>query len=123
MPVKKPPPGRDDKRRMARFTGGSISDDDIAAYMAAKIAENLDTVSRSDDLEEERVVLPPETIDVRAIREKLGLSQEGFARRYGFSVCSVRNWEQGRRRPEGPARILLRVIEANPEAVDEALSG
>ncbi len=55
--------------------------------------------------------------DAREIRERYGLSQEKFALLMGISVATLRNWEQGRRRPEGSARVLLRVVEAHPEAV------
>ncbi|MBI2877023.1 MAG: helix-turn-helix domain-containing protein [Candidatus Tectomicrobia bacterium] len=64
----------------------------------------------------------PDVIDVKAIRKRLGLTQVEFARRFGFELGSVRNWEQGRRRPEGPARVLLKVIEKEPEAVQRALT-
>jgi putative transcriptional regulator len=52
----------------------------------------------------------PETIDVRKIRVRLGLSQEAFAETYGFALAAVRDWEQGRRRPERSAvtRALAR---------------
>lgn len=60
-------------------------------------------------------------IDVRAVRRKLKLSQTQFAARFGFAVASVRNWEQGRTRPDGPARVLLAVIAKHPEAVEDAL--
>jgi putative transcriptional regulator len=63
-----------------------------------------------------------EQLDVAAIRTRLGLSQAQFARRFGVSVGTVRGWEQGRRVPDGPARALLRVIAAEPEAANpEAL--
>lgn len=65
-------------------------------------------------------VLVPE-VDVKAIREKRKLSQTEFAARYGFSPASVRNWEQGRRRPDGSARILLAVIDRYPQAVEKVL--
>ena len=61
-------------------------------------------------------------VDVKAIRQRLGKSQSEFARMIGVSVATLQNWEQGRRRPEGPARALLRVAAANPEAVAEALA-
>ncbi len=61
-------------------------------------------------------------VDVKAVRGKLGLSQQTFARAFGVSAKTVQNWEQGRRKPEGPARVLLRVIERHPEAVLEALA-
>ena len=60
--------------------------------------------------------------DVRAIREQLDVTQEEFALLIGVSVATLRNWEQGRRVPEGPARALLRVAAVNPEAVITALS-
>jgi putative transcriptional regulator len=65
---------------------------------------------------------PPATVDVRAIRTRLGLSQTAFASRFGFTVASVREWEQGRRQPEAAARVLLLVIEHSPETVDEAIN-
>lgn len=65
----------------------------------------------------------PAQVDVKAIRIKLGLSQEAFALRFGFSVASVRDWEQHRRQPEQAARVLLLVIARNPEVVTGALSG
>jgi putative transcriptional regulator len=64
----------------------------------------------------------PDTVDVKEIREHLGLTQVAFAQRYGFALSSVQNWEQGRRHPEGPARLLLLVIGQEPEAVDRALA-
>ena len=64
----------------------------------------------------------PDTVDVKAIRKRLGLTQAAFAQRYGFELSSIRNWEQGRRQPEGPARILLLVIDKEPEAVHRALA-
>ncbi len=60
--------------------------------------------------------------DVRAIRERLGKTQTEFAFMIGVSPATLRNWEQGRRRPEGPARALLRVAARNPKAVEAALS-
>lgn len=72
-------------------------------------------------LEPGRVWNPPATVDVRAIRDRTGLSQVGFARRFGFSVGAVREWEQGRRQPEAAARVLLLVIASRPEVVDEVL--
>jgi putative transcriptional regulator len=59
--------------------------------------------------------------DVKAIRKKLSLNQEAFAERFHLPLGSVRNWEQKRRRPEGPALVLLKVIDRNPRAVMAAL--
>jgi len=61
------------------------------------------------------------TIDVRAVRRRLGLSQSSFAAKFGFQTATLRNWEQGRTRPDGPARVLLAVIARHPEAVEDAL--
>lgn len=61
--------------------------------------------------------------DVRAVREKLGASQPEFALLIGVSVATLRNWEQGRRKPDGPALALLRVAAQNPKAVVAALHG
>jgi putative transcriptional regulator len=55
--------------------------------------------------------------EVRDIRERYGLSQDKFASLLGISVATLRNWEQGRRKPEGPARVLLRVASEHPEAI------
>ncbi len=62
------------------------------------------------------------SVDVKAVRMQLGKSQSEFALMIGVSVSTLQNWEQGRRRPEGPARALLRVAAANPEAVAAALA-
>ena len=63
----------------------------------------------------------PAAVDVAAIRAKLGLTQEAFAARFGFSKGAVRDWEQGRKVPEASARILLKVIEKRPDIVLEVL--
>jgi putative transcriptional regulator len=68
------------------------------------------------------VVHVPDNVDVRAIRGNLGLSQDTFAKRFGFSLASVRDWEQHRRQPEQAARVLLLVIANDPSAVDRALA-
>lgn len=59
---------------------------------------------------------------VKAVRAKLGLSQADFARRFGLAVGTLRDWEHARRMPEGAARVLLRVIEREPEAVARAVA-
>jgi len=55
--------------------------------------------------------------DVRAVRREYRLSQSKFAALMGISAGTLRNWEQGRRKPEGSARILLRIVAKHPEAV------
>ncbi len=66
---------------------------------------------------------PPEKVEVEPIRRRLGLTQANFARVFGLNVSTVRDWEQGRRTPEGPARTLLAVIARHPEIVHEVLRG
>jgi putative transcriptional regulator len=61
--------------------------------------------------------------DIKAVRAKLGMSQTEFALLIGVSVATLRNWEQGRRVPEGPALALLRVAARYPRAVVSALHG
>ena len=60
-------------------------------------------------------------VDIKAVRQKLRRSQSEFALMIGVSVATLQNWEQGRRRPDGPARALLKVAAENPEAIERAL--
>jgi putative transcriptional regulator len=76
----------------------------------------------SVDKRKYRVHIPAE-VNVKKIRRRLGLSQEAFAQKYGFALSALRDWEQGRRRPERSARILLKIVEKEPEAVTRALTG
>lgn len=61
-------------------------------------------------------------VDVQAARQRLGMSQTAFAAAFGVSLPTLQKWEQRVRRPMGPARVLLRVIEHEPEAVRRALA-
>jgi putative transcriptional regulator len=63
-------------------------------------------------------IKPPE---IKTVREKLNVSQSEFALMIGVSVRTLQNWEQGRRKPEGPAKALLRIASKNPRAVLDAL--
>lgn len=81
---------------------------------AAEWAEGRDVGARVTTVE------VPE-VDVRAVRRRLGLSQAAFAAKFGFPPATLRNWEQGRTRPDGPSRVLLAVIASHPEAVEDAL--
>lgn len=60
--------------------------------------------------------------EVKSIRDRLGVSQEKFALILGVSKRTVENWEQGRRHPTGPARSLLRLVDADPEHALQALN-
>jgi len=72
--------------------------------------------------EEGVLVHRPRTVEVKAVRAKMGMTQEQFAARFGFSTATLRHWERGDRTPRGPALVLLNVIERNPEAVMDALA-
>jgi putative transcriptional regulator len=86
----------------------------------ASLKEAVDWAEgKSVDVRVTTVEVP--TIDVRATRQRLGLSQAAFAAKFGFQPSTLKNWEQGRTRPDGPARILLAVIARHPEAVEDAL--
>jgi putative transcriptional regulator len=93
------------------------TDKEITAQIAP------DTAPEIGDLREFRHVYNPPVPDVKAIRQKLGLSQAAFARRFGFSVRTVQQWEQGRAIPDRPARLLLKVIEHAPRTVERVLAG
>jgi putative transcriptional regulator len=96
------------------------SDEEIDAQIAAD--PDTAPILTDEELARARVVFPPPRgEDVKLIRGRLGLSQEQFAKRFGFSVETIRNYEQGHRQPNGPARTLLRVIANEPEAVARAL--
>jgi putative transcriptional regulator len=91
--------------------------DQLIASLGAVLALTDDGQNLGDGL------TIPDAIDVAAVRKKTGLSQAAFARRLGVQVSTIRNWEQGRRRPQGPARILLALLDRNPRIVEEALRG
>src|ERR1700739_2965555 len=67
-------------------------------------------------------VTVPERVDVAKVRHRLGLSQAAFARAFGLDVTALHAWEQGRRRPDRAARVLLAVIAKEPQAVMRALA-
>ncbi|MDI3309512.1 MAG: helix-turn-helix domain-containing protein [Acetobacteraceae bacterium] len=69
---------------------------------------------------EVRIVEPMPAERIRAIRRKVARSAKEFEARFGIPAATVNNWEQGRRAPDPAARLLLKVIEQNPEAVERA---
>ncbi len=92
----------------------------VAESIRRGLEEALAYAEGTADASRYRVHIP-EDIDVKAIRAKLDMTQEEFAGSFGFSVNTLRHWEQGRRVPEGPARAYLLVIDRNPKAVQKAL--
>ncbi|SPE38682.1 Transcriptional regulator, XRE family protein (modular protein) [Candidatus Sulfopaludibacter sp. SbA6] len=77
------------------------------------------TRGENDDVRVTLVHVP--NVDVREVRTKMGLSQAQFATKFGFPPATLRNWEQGRSRPDAPTRVLLAVIAKHPEAVEDVL--
>ena len=86
------------------------------------LQEALAHARGDDSVARVRIVRVPEQVDVKAIRRQLNMSQSEFARRFGFSMDALQNWEQGRRFPDSTARVLLKVIERHPEVVEDALA-
>lgn len=70
-----------------------------------------------------RTVHVPAEVDVQSIREQAGLSQAEFAARFGFSLRTLQQWEQGRARPDNAVRAYLTVIKRDAGAVEKALRG
>ena len=105
--------GKVNRDRLRRTTDAEIAD---------QIASDPDTAPDMAGATGWRRVANPPIPDVKAIRRRLRLSQAQFAARFGFSMRTVQQWEQGRAIPDRPARILLKVIENAPEAVDRVLS-
>jgi putative transcriptional regulator len=60
-------------------------------------------------------------IDVAQVRQRMGLSQTQFAAKFGLPPATLRNWEQGRVRPDAPTRVLLAVIAKHPDSVEDAV--
>ena len=97
--------------------------DDRAISEHARLDPDTAPLFTDEELARARLVQPPAaSADVKGIRRRLGLSQEALAARFGFSVETLRNYEQGHRTLSGPASVLLRVIAREPDAVIRALS-
>jgi len=89
-----------------------------------RIIEGLEQAVRWTHGENDRVrvtLVHVPAVDVRKVRHKMRLSQAQFALKFGFPPATLRNWEQGRSRPDAPTRVLLAVIAAHPEAVEDVL--
>jgi putative transcriptional regulator len=94
-----------------------MSDTDFDALLAS--VEEMDQILRGE--KQPGRVTEFEGPKVKEIREQTGLSQVRFAAMIGVSKRTLENWEQGRRHPTGPARALLRIVEADPEGALKAL--
>lgn len=89
----------------------------------AAFASDADTPKLTmRQLKEMAPAITPRPVDVATVRKRLGVSQPVFARMFGLAVGTIRDWEQGRSQPDGPARVLLHVIDREPQAVERALA-
>lgn len=95
---------------------------DVGASILAGLQDALAYAQGETARGDAHTVQMPAPVDVKALRKRLGLTQTAFAQRYGFELRAIRNWERGRQHPEGPARLLLLVIDREPEAVHRALA-
>ena len=82
----------------------------------------MEAIEHAEGRAPETRIHRPRPVDVKALRASVGMTQEQFAARFGFSTATLRHWERGDRSPNGSALVLLNVIERNPEAVIAALS-
>jgi len=111
---------------MARPIGKKTISKEGLSPMARHIVESLEEYAayrRGEKTGIEMIQVSPkipEDVDVKAIRGKLGMTQQEFTS-FGFSLSAIRHWEAHRRMPEGPARVLLMVIARNPSVVLETL--
>ena len=96
----------------------ALTDEEIAAQIAANPDAAPDISNWSLDDPKVRILVPT---DVKAIRARFGLSQDRFAKTFALNLATLRDWEQERRVPHGPARTLLQIIDREPEAVRRAL--
>ena len=87
-----------------------------------KAAKSAQVIARGEADPNTYKVHVPAHLDVRAIRTKLKMSQNAFAARFGILPSTLRDWEQHRRHPDGAARVLLMVIDKEPDAVSRALA-
>jgi putative transcriptional regulator len=88
-----------------------------------EIQEGLaDAIKHSKGKKSKVIEHTAEEINVKAIREKTGMSQQRFCAAFGISLGTLRHWEQGLRSPRGAARVLLKVVQKNPKAVIKAIS-
>ncbi len=88
-----------------------------------KIADGLKDVEEYIDENKQTLhkVNVPVDIDVKRVRSMVNMTQKEFANEFGFTISAIRNWEQGRRKPEGPASILLKLISSAPDVVQNLL--
>jgi len=95
-----------------------------ASTVGSRIIEGLEQAvawTRGNNKKVQVTLIEVPEVDVRAVRTRMGLSQSQFATKFGLPPATLRNWEQGRARPDAPTRVLLAVIAKYPETVEEVL--
>jgi len=113
-------------RKEIQASGGRVDRAKLAATTDEEIDKQIsadpDTApDQSDRLDFKRVYAPP-IPDIKALRGRFGISQAAFADRFGFNLRTLQEWEQGRAVPDRPVRLLLKIIETEPEAIKRALA-
>ncbi len=86
-----------------------------------KAADEARAIARGEANPSTYRVYVPADVDVKAIRQRMKMTQAQFSARYGFPLGTLRDWEQGKGKPDTSARVLLLVISKEPEAVERAL--
>jgi putative transcriptional regulator len=97
-----------------------MRDEDFQGILAS-LQETLDFVKTGKKSKGMKIHIPRE-YDTKIIRKNLGMSQSQFAKTFGFNLRTLQEWEQGRRVPDQSAKVLLRVIDKEPQAVINALA-
>jgi len=105
--------GHVDRAKLAATT-----DEDIQEQISADPDTPPDQSGRLDF----KRVRVPSTPDIKALRGRFGMSQAAFADRFGFNLRTLQEWEQGRAIPDRPVRLLLKIIETEPETIERALA-
>lgn len=109
---------------MAKIKKQSGQPSEKKAPVGARIIEGLEEAlawSKGEDIPVKVTHVVTPEVDVFKVRQRMGLSQTQFAMKFGFPPATLRNWEQGRSRPDAPTRVLLAVIAKHPQSVEDVL--
>jgi len=109
----------------ARPANAKASGEKKQPTVGERIMEGLEQAvawSRGEEVPVQVSLVRIPDVDVRKLRQRMGLSQTQFATKFGFPPATLRNWEQGRVRPDAPTRVLLAVIAKHPESIEDVLN-